>query len=60
MDARREVEVVQAESEATRDEPLPEDVRRGRSVVQSVRLDAGRAGRRAGNLAARCNRAPGR
>jgi hypothetical protein len=44
MDARREVEVAQAESEATRDESLPEDVRgerRGRSVVQSVRLPAG-------------------
>ena len=43
MDARREVEIAQAESEATRDEPLPEDVRgerRGRSVVQSVRLPA--------------------
>ena len=43
MDAKREVEIAQAESEATRDEPLPEDVRgerRGRSVVQSVRLPA--------------------
>ena len=43
MDARSEVEIAQAESEATRDEPLPEAVRgerRGRSVVQSVRLPA--------------------
>jgi hypothetical protein len=43
MDARRAVEIAQAESEATRDEPLPDDVkgqRRGRSVVQSVRLPA--------------------
>lgn len=43
MDAKTRVEVAQAESEATRDEPLPEEVRgerRGRSVVQSVRLPA--------------------
>ncbi len=43
MDAKRAVEVAQAESEATRDQPVPEDVRgerRGRSVVQSVRLPA--------------------
>ena len=43
MDAKQVVERVQAESEATRDEPLPEHVmgeRRGRSVVQSVRLPA--------------------
>ena len=43
MDAKRAVEVAQAESEATRDQPIPEDVqgeRRGRSVVQSVRLPA--------------------
>jgi hypothetical protein len=43
MDARREVEIAQAESEATRDDPLPEAVRgerRGPSVVQSVRLPA--------------------
>jgi hypothetical protein len=43
MDAKQEVERAQAESEATRDEPLPEHVmgeRRGRSVVQSVRLPA--------------------
>jgi hypothetical protein len=36
-------EVTVTESEATRDEPIPEDVRgerRGRSVVQSVRLPA--------------------
>lgn len=41
MDAKQEVERVQIESEATRDQPLPEQVkgeRRGRSVVQSVRL----------------------
>ncbi|MGH3592111.1 MAG: hypothetical protein ACRDRF_13905, partial [Pseudonocardiaceae bacterium] len=41
MDAKQEVEKAQAESEVTRDEPLPEHVmgeRRGRSVVQSVRL----------------------
>lgn len=43
MDAKRMVEIAQAESEATRDEPLPQEVhgeRRGRSVVQSVRLPA--------------------
>jgi hypothetical protein len=43
MDAKRAVKIAQAESEATRDEPFPEDVRgerRGRSVVQSVRLPA--------------------
>jgi len=43
MDAMQEVETAQAESEATRDEPLPEHVRgerRGRSEVQSVRLPA--------------------
>jgi hypothetical protein len=43
MDAKQEVERAQAESDATRDEPLPEHVkgeRRGRSVVQSVRLPA--------------------
>lgn len=43
MDAKHEVEMAQAESEATRDEPIPEGVkgeRRGRSVVQSVRLPA--------------------
>lgn len=41
MDAKQEVERAQAESEATRDAPLPEHARgerRGRSVVQSVRL----------------------
>ncbi|MGH9072695.1 MAG: hypothetical protein ACRDZQ_01030 [Acidimicrobiales bacterium] len=41
MDAKQRVEKVQAESEATRDTPLPGEVkgeRRGRSVVQSVRL----------------------
>jgi hypothetical protein len=41
MDAKRAVEIAQGESEATRDEPLPEDARgerRGRSIVQSVRL----------------------
>jgi hypothetical protein len=41
MDAKQEVERVQIESEATRDQSLPEQVkgeRRGRSVVQSVRL----------------------
>ncbi len=39
--ARALVEAVQVESEATRDQPLPEEARgerRGRSVVQSVRL----------------------
>ncbi len=43
MDAKQEVEQAQIESEATRDQPLPEHVqgeRRGRSVVQSVRLPA--------------------
>ncbi|MBO0840340.1 MAG: hypothetical protein J2O49_05940 [Sciscionella sp.] len=38
------VEVAQAESEATRDTPMPvgaKGVRRGRSVVQSVRLPEG-------------------
>ena len=43
MDAKQEVEWAQAESDATREEPLPEHVkgeRRGRSVVQSVRLPA--------------------
>lgn len=43
MDAKRMVEIAQAESEATRDEPLPEEARgerRGPSVVQSVRLPA--------------------
>lgn len=43
MDAKRAVEMAQAESEATRDEPIPEEAkgeRRGRSVVQSVRLPA--------------------
>jgi len=43
MNAKQEVERAQAESEAIRDEPLPEHVigeRRGRSVVQSVRLPA--------------------
>jgi predicted DNA-binding ribbon-helix-helix protein len=42
-DARALVQAVQEESEATRDQPLPEEVkgeRRGRSVVQSVRLPA--------------------
>jgi hypothetical protein len=43
MDARRAVEIAQAESEATGGEPLPEETsgkRRGRPVVQSVRLPA--------------------
>lgn len=43
MDAKQEVERVQIESEVTRDVPLSEQVkgeRRGRSVVQSVRLPA--------------------
>ena len=43
MDVKQEVERAQAESEATRDQSLPEHVkgeRRGRSVVQSVRLPA--------------------
>lgn len=42
-EARALVQAVQAESEATRDRPLPKGVRgerRGRSVVQSVRLPA--------------------
>jgi hypothetical protein len=42
-DAKRAVEIAQAESEATRDEPLPDGARgerKGRSVVQSVRLPA--------------------
>lgn len=41
MDAKDEVEAVQRETDATKDIPLPENVRgqrRGRSVVQSVRL----------------------
>ena len=41
MSAKHDVEIVQAESEASKDTPLPENVRghrRGRSVVQSVRL----------------------
>ena len=43
MDAKRAVEIAQAESEATRELPLPEGARgerHGRSVVQSVRLPA--------------------
>ena len=43
MDAKRAVEIAQAESEATRELPLPEGTRgerHGRSVVQSVRLPA--------------------
>jgi predicted DNA-binding ribbon-helix-helix protein len=39
--SKREVEIAQAESEAALDVPLSEDVkgqRRGRSIVQSVRL----------------------
>jgi len=43
MDAKREVGIARAEWADTRDEPLAEDVRgerRGRSVVQSVRLPA--------------------
>lgn len=43
MGAKQEVERAQVESEASREEPLPEHVegeRRGRSVVQSVRLPA--------------------
>jgi hypothetical protein len=43
MDAKRAVEIAQAESEATREPPLPEGTRgerHGRSVVQSVRLPA--------------------
>lgn len=42
-DAKRAVEIAQAESEATINEPIPEEThgeRRGRSVVQSVRLPA--------------------
>jgi predicted DNA-binding ribbon-helix-helix protein len=42
-DAKALVEAAQAESEATLGEPIPESVRggrRGRSVVQSVRLPA--------------------
>ena len=41
MNARHDVEAAQIESEGTKDLPLPEDTRgqrRGRSVVQSVRL----------------------
>jgi hypothetical protein len=41
MDARSAVRAAQAESEARREEPLPEHAkgqRRGRSIVQSVRL----------------------
>ncbi|NLE81027.1 MAG: hypothetical protein GX610_15875 [Rhodococcus sp.] len=41
MSAERDVLAVQEESEATHDQPLPEGtkgVRRGRSIVQSVRL----------------------
>lgn len=41
MSGKRDVDVAQAESEAARDVPLPEDVkgqRRGRSVVHSLRL----------------------
>ncbi len=43
MDAKRAVEIAQAESEAARELPLPEGTRgerHGRSVVQSVRLPA--------------------
>jgi len=43
MDAKRAVEIAQAESEATRELPLPQGARggrHGRSVVQSVRLPA--------------------
>jgi hypothetical protein len=43
MNAKRAVEIAQAESEATRELPLPEGARgewHGRSVVQSVRLPA--------------------
>ncbi len=43
MDAKRAVEIAQAESEATRELPLPEGARgerHSRSVVQSVRLPA--------------------
>ena len=39
--SKREVEIAQAESEAARDVPMPEDVkgqRRSRSIVQSVQL----------------------
>lgn len=41
MSAEHDVELAQTESEVTKDTPLPEHVRgqrRGRSVVQSVRL----------------------
>lgn len=41
MSAKHDVETVQVESEAARDVPLPAEARgqrRGRSVVQSVRL----------------------
>ena len=41
MGIKNEIKAIQAESEATKDLPLPDDVqgqRRGRSVVQSVRL----------------------
>ena len=41
MSAKHDVEAVQAESETSRNTPLPDHVqgqRRGRSVVQSVRL----------------------
>lgn len=41
MGTERDVQIVQAESEAVRDEPLPADAageRRGRSIVHSVRL----------------------
>lgn len=41
MSAKNDVEAVQAESESSRGAPLPQHVRgqrRGRSVVQSVRL----------------------
>jgi predicted DNA-binding ribbon-helix-helix protein len=44
MMSKRDVEIEQVESEATRDLPLPAEVkgqRRGRSVVQSVRLPEG-------------------
>lgn len=43
MDAKPGVEMVQAESDDTRDQPLPSTARserRGRSVGQSVRLPA--------------------
>ncbi len=44
MSAKGDVDRVQPESEANRDNSLPSDVkgqRRGRSVVQSVRLPGG-------------------